>query len=217
MSKNAVRNGVDNGNGAATKDDILDQLAECHRKISKTLELVSEKVVDNRKVIDDHELRIRKLEAQSRTVAQSQPVAQPVTQPAAQSQPVAQPAAQPAAQSQPVAQPATQQPVAQPAAQQPVAQPATKQPVAQSKADDNQATNPIINTTPGIIGLGLLDGPVKMYKYWDYRHKVWAGPKFDRDAAKAAGNGQYDVVWAWFKNGKLDRFLTREEVEEYCP
>ena len=198
MSKNAVRNGVDNGNGAATKDDILDQLAECHRKISKTLELVSEKVVDNRKVIDDHELRIRKLEAQSRTVAQSQPVAQPVTQPAAQSQPVAQPAAQ-----QPVAQPASKSATQQ-----------SPQPV----TDNNKATKPIVNPVPvAPIGAALSEGPTRMYKYWDYKHGVWAGPKRDLFAAMAAGNGVWEPVWVWTKDGKIDHFLTMEEIEKYCP
>lgn len=66
-------------------------------------------------------------------------------------------------------------------------------------------------------GFGYQNGPVKAYKFWDYKTASWLGPKFDIFAAKAAGNGTYEPIWIWVKDGSIDHVMTSDEIVKYCP
>lgn len=120
----------------------------------------------------------------------SQPTKQ-IPQPQPTPAPQPQPAPTPAPQPQPAPQPAPT-PAPQPTKQVPQPQP---------------------NAT---VGYNFPDGPRRMYLYWDYKSNAWRGPKADLFAAEQAGS-DWKPVWVWITSGKVDHFLTKDEIDKYCP
>lgn len=60
------------------------------------------------------------------------------------------------------------------------------------------------------------NGPGKAYRYWDYQSRsyllttsIWR--------ANQAGNGEWDVIWVWYKDGEIHHVLDNEELRKYCP
>ena len=66
------------------------------------------------------------------------------------------------------------------------------------------------------VGYNFPDGPRRMYLYWDYKSNAWRGPKADLFAAEQAGS-DWKPVWVWITSGKVDHFLTKDEIDKYCP
>ena len=60
------------------------------------------------------------------------------------------------------------------------------------------------------------NGPRKVYKYWDYESRTYRTTT-DIWAAKQASGGNYDPIWAWFKDGVIDHVLSNEEILRYVP
>ncbi len=65
-------------------------------------------------------------------------------------------------------------------------------------------------------GVSLKNGPGYAYTYWDYEagcrqltSNIWA--------AKQAGNGTYEIVWAYYRNDVIDHLLSKEEIKKYIP
>ena len=59
-------------------------------------------------------------------------------------------------------------------------------------------------------------GPKKLYKYWDWKNRVWL---IDEDlwVAKQHSGGKWDAIWCWYKDGNFDHFLSTEETQKYLP
>lgn len=190
MSKTAEKNGK-NGN---TKK--VNSVAECLSKLTDLCE-------GNTKKIDAMNKRLTAVEEFCKTcgnktapqptkqIPQPQPAPQPAPTPVPQPAPQPQPAPTPAPQPQPAPQPAPT-PAPQPTKQVPQPQP---------------------NAT---VGYNFPDGPRRMYLYWDYKSNAWRGPKADLFAAEQAGS-DWKPVWVWITSGKVDHFLTKDEIDKYCP
>ena len=59
-----------------------------------------------------------------------------------------------------------------------------------------------------------VNGVRKAFAYRDLKTKT-VYVVADRWAAKQAGNGEYDEVWAFYKNGQIDHLLDNAEIREY--
>ena len=57
------------------------------------------------------------------------------------------------------------------------------------------------------------DGIHKAFRYRDFKTKFYFVVA-DRWAAKQAGNGEYDEIWVYYKNGQIDHILSAEEIRE---
>lgn len=60
------------------------------------------------------------------------------------------------------------------------------------------------------------NGPLKIFKYWSTKEKTW---KYTEDiwAANQISPNLWMPVWVFMKNGKVDHFLSEEEIEELLP
>ena len=62
----------------------------------------------------------------------------------------------------------------------------------------------------------VYNGPGYAYLYWSAKYRRW-GIKTDLWAAKQAGNGVYEPIWVWYKDGKIDHILSEDEIKKYTP
>ena len=99
---------------------------------------------------------------------------------------------------------------------QPQPQPAPQpQPVLRITPQPAPQPQPVVQPVKS-VGYNFPDGPRKMYLYWDHNTRTWRGPKADLFAAEQAGS-DWKPTWVWIKGGKVDHFLTQEEIDKYCP
>lgn len=169
MSKQQVRENLKSNNGSSAEKTSSSSSAResMDERLTKCIEALTGKVEDHKKVLDDHETRITRLEERLDVKEKSETKSEPETK--------------------------------------------TEATKAEVKSEAVKAEKTCTS------GYTLADGPAEMYKYWDYKRGVWAGPKQNLFAAKAAGNGVWEPVWVWIINGKIDHALTVEEIEKYCP
>ena len=148
-----------------------------------------------KKTLDDHETRIKKLEAA--IGAKSEPAPKPAPKkPASESTP--KPAPQPETKPVATTQPITSKPAN--VASTPAPQPAP----APKKATVVMAT--VCTSTP-------LDGVGMAFKYFDIGNNCY-DITGDIWKAKQMSNGMYTPVYAKYKNGKVDHILTTEELRQ---
>ena len=88
-------------------------------------------------------------------------------------------------------------------------------PQPQVASQPQPATQPVTQAVKS-VGYNFPDGPRRMYLYWDHNTRTWRGPKADLFAAEQAGS-DWKPTWVWIKGGKVDHFLTQEEIDKYCP
>ena len=81
------------------------------------------------------------------------------------------------------------------------------------KAKGEAAAKAAAETGASAAGGVQLDGVRRAYLYRDLKTK-FVYVTTDLWAAKQGGCGEYDLIWAFYKNGQVDHILSPEEIRE---